>query len=148
MHTLLQYPRRLVRLPVAAFLLCAMLILPKAAIADGLVEIEGSFHGVGSNFSGNFTHIGPFQGILNQATLTAVWTTANGDTVTNQTTSFVLTKQIGPNTFRYHQTLTITGGTGRFANATGSATATGTINVATGAYDGELEGLISRPHSV
>jgi len=75
-----------------------------------------------------------------------VWTTASGDTVTNQTTSFILTKQIGPNAFRYRQTLTITGGTGRFVSATGSATATGTINVATGVYDGELEGR-SRVHA-
>lgn len=114
--------------------------------AGNFVPLKGRFAGVGADFSGNFTHIGKFQGVVDLAASTAVWTAANGDTITNQTTSFVLVEEVTPGVFRYEQTLVITGGTGRFANATGSATATGLINVVTGAYDGKLTGTISRPN--
>lgn len=110
------------------------------------VPLKGYFAGAGADFSGNFTHLGRFQGVVDLATSTAVWTAANGDTVTNQTTAFVLVEEVAPGVFRYEQTLVITGGTGRFANATGSATATGLIDVTTGAYDGKLVGTISRPN--
>ncbi|MEZ4735842.1 MAG: hypothetical protein R3E79_52805 [Caldilineaceae bacterium] len=114
--------------------------------AGNFVPLKGRFAGVGADFSGNFTHIGKFQGVVDLEASTAVWTAANGDTITNQTTSFVLGEEVTPGVFRYEQTLVITGGTGRFANATGSATATGLINVVTGAYDGVLTGTISRPN--
>lgn len=110
------------------------------------VPLKGQFAGAGADFSGTFTHMGKFQGVVDLATSTAVWTAANGDTVTNQTTAFVLVEEVAPGVFRYEQTLVITGGTGRFANATGSATATGLIDVTTGAYDGKLLGTISRPN--
>lgn len=58
----------------------------------------------------------------------------------------MLVEEAAPGVFRYEQTLVIIGGTGRFANATGSATTTGLINLVTGAYDGELTGVISRPN--
>jgi hypothetical protein len=115
--------------------------------AADTVPLKGYFAGAGADFSGNFTHIGNFQGVVDLVASTAVWTAANGDTITNQTTAFVLVEEITPGVlYRYEQTLVITGGTGRFANATGSATATGLINVVTGAYDGELTGVISQPN--
>lgn len=117
------------------------------AYAGDFVPLKGRFAGTGADFSGNFTHIGKFQGVVDLNANTAVWTAANGDTITNQTTSFVLVEEVSPGVFRYEQTLVITGGTGRFANATGSATATGLINGVTGAYDGELVGTILRPNS-
>jgi len=116
------------------------------AHAADFVPLKGRFAGAGADFSGNFTHIGNFQGVVDLEASTAVWTAANGDTITNQTTSFELVEEVSPGVFRYEQTLVITGGTGRFANATGSATATGLINGVTGAYDGVLTGTISRPN--
>jgi len=108
--------------------------------------MNGHFAGVGADFSGNFTQIDEFQGLADLDAQTAVWTAANGDTLTNQTTAFVLVEEVAPGIFRYEQRLVITGGTGRFANATGDATATGLINVVTGAYDGVLTGTISPPN--
>jgi len=122
--------------------------MPAARVhAADFVPLQGRFVGVGADFSGNFTHIGNFQGVVNLVASTAIWTAANGDTITNQTTAFVLVEEVTSGVFRYEQTLLITGGTGRFANATGSATAMGLINGVTGAYDGELIGTISQPNS-
>ena len=116
------------------------------AYAGDFVPLKGRFAGAGADFSGNFTHLGKFQGVADLVASTAIWTAANGDTITNQTTAFVLVEEVSLGVFRYEQTLVITGGTGRFANATGSATVTGLINVVTGAYDGKLTGTISRPN--
>lgn len=133
-------------------LLCISLVMGSSifsaapAHAADFVPLKGRFAGIGADFSGNFTHIGNFQGAVDLEASTAVWTAANGDTITNQTTAFVLVEEVTPGVYRYEQTLVITGGTGRFANATGSATATGLINVVTGAYDGKLVGTISRPN--
>lgn len=111
-----------------------------------LCAAERSLCRVGADFSGNFTHIGKFQGLVDINAQTAVWTAANGDTITNQTIFFETFEEVSPGVFRYEQTLIITGGTGRVANATGNATATGLINGVTGAYDGVLVGTISRPN--
>lgn len=135
-----------------AILLLSMSLLGSISLsaapvqAGDFVPLKGRFAGVGADFSGNFTHIGNFQGVVDLVASTAVWTAANGDTIANQTTSFVLVEEVTSGVFRYEQSLVITGGTGRFANATGSATATGMINGVTGAYDGVLTGMISRPN--
>ncbi len=118
-----------------------------AAYGSDQVPLKGNFEGTGPNFAGKFTHLGIFAGVFDPNTFTAVWTAANGDTVTNQTISFLLTEEISPGVFTYNQYIVITGGTGRFVGATGSATAIGTINLNTGAFDGYLVGTISRPNS-
>lgn len=125
----------------------SVILSPALVQASDFVALKGRFAGVGADFSGNFTHIGKFQGVVDLEASTAVWTAANGDTITNQTTAFNLVEEVTPGVFRYEQTLVITGGTGRFTNTTGSATATGLINVVTGAYDGVLSGTISLPNS-
>jgi hypothetical protein len=120
------------------------------AIADFRVPLKGSLGGDSSGFSGIFTHLGKFDGVFDPATFTAVWTAANGDTVTVQTTLFVTGDCLNPPdcyVLTYVQELTITGGTGRFYNATGSATVEGVFNFATGEFHGYLKGTISRPNS-
>ena len=49
-----------------------------------------------------------------------------------------------PDVITYDEELTITGGTGRFAGATGSLDVHGVANLATGAYSQWLAGTISR----
>lgn len=139
--------RRFTRIVLAASLMFTALAMPTAALAEEFVPIEGKFAGVGDTFSGNFSHLGRFSGVINQEALTAVWTAANGDTVTNQTTSFEITGVISPTVVTYRQTIDFTGGTGRFNNAIGTGVILGTIDVTTGAYDGNLNGSISRPNS-
>ena len=132
-------------------LLTSFLAIP--AHAGVMVPLKGSFDGQIVNaesdsiFSGNFTHLGRFDGTSAGATATAQWTAPNGDTVTNQTTSFMLKDEISAGVFTYVQMLVITGGTGRFENAAGSAVVEGTINLGTGEFDGYLDGTITRPNS-
>ena len=122
------------------------------AIAGFMVPLKGSLGGDREGFSGNFTHLGRFDGVFDYDDFTAVWTAANGDTVETQTTLFVpecLDPSEDPLTCvaTYVQELFITGGTGRFDNAIGSATVEGVINLFTGEFDGYLKGTISRPNS-
>jgi hypothetical protein len=133
--------------------MCALVVVLLGAVAAPSalakqpgkeVPLKGDFAGVATQFSGNFSHLGAFTGIvdldMSDGTDDTVWTAANGDTVTNQTTSFVP----GPDG-SYVQTIVITGGTGRFRDATGSATITGTFDFTTFVYDGRLVGSISQP---
>ncbi len=132
------------------FLIFGIAVMPTLA-RQSQVPMSGSFSGVGANFSGNVTHLGRFEGVIDNTTLppNAVWTAANGDILTNITTSFVIdfSAPIEPDVYPYTQTIEFTGGNGRFQDATGSAEITGTINVVTFAYNGHLDGTISRPNS-
>lgn len=74
-------------------------------------------------------------------TAEAVWTTASGDQLF--ATSHGTAVPTGPTTIRFSGVTTITGGTGRFANATGSAQVGGTAdnaaNTGSFTYDGYLQ---------
>ena len=78
--------------------------------------------------------------MIQNVTPTQVLAFSNDDIAANQTTSFVPGPDGG-----YVQTIVITGGTGRFRDATGSATITGTFDFSTLVYDGHLVGSISQP---
>src|SRR5438067_999307 len=67
-----------------------------SAAGIDMVPLKGKFEGAGVNFSGTFTHLGYFSGVIDPVAFTAVWTAANGDTVTNQTTSFTLVDEVEP----------------------------------------------------
>ncbi len=137
---------RTATIAVAALTLGAVGLAPTASAKqpDKQVPLRGDFAGVATEFSGNFSHLGRFTGVVDldtsDGTDDTMWVAANGDTVTNQTTSFV---PAGDGT--YVQEIVITGGTGRFENATGAATITGNFDFGTFVYDGHLEGTISRP---
>lgn len=115
-----------------------------AAQPDRQVPLRGGFRGVAAEFSGNFSHLGSFIGVVDldptDGIDDTVWFAANGDTVTNQTTSFVPAPD-----GTYVQTIVITGGTGRFEGATGTATITGNFDFGSLVYDGHLDGTISQP---
>lgn len=137
---------------VGLLLVCLFgLTLLPASAQTKQVPLRGKFSGVGEIFSGRATHLGRFDGVIDNTTTppNAVWTAANGDTLTNITTSFVIdfSSPVAPDVYRYTQTIEFTGGSGRFQNAAGSADITGWINVATFEYNGRINGFISRPNS-
>jgi hypothetical protein len=101
--------------------------------------------------TGNATHLGHFTLVVphtvNQATRvgagTYVFTAANGDTLTADFTGQATL--LAPGVLSTSETATITGGTGRFAGASGRFTAERTFFVATGMTTGSFEGTISSP---
>jgi hypothetical protein len=100
--------------------------------------------------TGTATHLGRFALVaphtVNQATLTAVGTylitAANGDTITADLAG-TATMVEPPNVISITETATVTGGTGRFAGATGSIQVQRIFNRATGVTTGTLDGWIS-----
>lgn len=99
---------------------------------------------------GNASHLGHFtvSGVftLNLATASgsgvATYTAANGDVLTASTTGQAVVAQgIAVVT----ETVTITGGTGRFEGATGTMTVVRRIVQATGASTGTIDGTITTP---
>ena len=101
--------------------------------------------------TGNATHLGHFTveipHIVNTTNRTSTgsyeFTAANGDTLTaGFTGQSTLT---APGVLSIVETATITGGTGRFADATGSFTVERSFNQVTGVTTGSFEGTISSP---
>ena len=74
------------------------------------------------------------------ATGTATFTAANGDTLTASVVGQGTTT--GPTTRSIVEVYTITGGTGRFAGATGTFTLERTLDLATGISTGRFSGAI------
>jgi hypothetical protein len=99
--------------------------------------------------TGNATQLGAFTveipHLVNQATRigtgTYVLTAANGDTLTAAFSGQATL--VGPGVLSVVETAVITGGTGRFAGATGGFTTDRTFFVATGVTTGSFEGTIS-----
>ena len=102
--------------------------------------------------TGNATHLGRYtldlNAVVNQATRTQlgtaaiVITAANGDTITADGTGGQVTV-VAPGVLSIVDPATITGGTGRFAGATGSFVIWRTFFVAAGVTTGSFEGTIS-----
>ncbi len=109
-------------------------------IASVLIEASGTATQLGS-----FTLEVPHQ--VNQAirvgTGSYEFTAANGDTLTADFTG--LATLVAPGVLTTHEEAVITGGTGRFAGATGSFTADRTFYIATGTTVGSFQGTISPP---
>ena len=107
------------------------------------VNIEGS---------GQATHLGNFEvsipHVTNRSNGTAVgsylFTAANGDTLTADFTSQVTPTDV-PGVVSVAVTATITGGTGRFAGATGSFDAERIVDMAHGTVIESFDGTISTP---
>ena len=100
--------------------------LPFKGTYEGLETVDAtapSHHHLDA--TGNATHLGRFT-VTADWTLaqpagfgTSTWTAANGDEVS---TSFTRRAVVAPPTITFTETHTITGGTGRFANASGTFT--------------------------
>jgi hypothetical protein len=110
-----------------------------------LVDIEAT---------GTATHLGQFTlqipGVVNPVARTAVgtyeFTAANGDTVRADFTGQA-TPTATPGVLSIVETATITGGTGRFAGATGSFTVQRLFDSVASTTVGSFEGTISSPGS-
>jgi hypothetical protein len=108
-------------------------------------------HGNGSG-SGNSTHLGEYtlsyQVVVNLLTFSGTGSThfvaANGDSIYASGSGQSFATDI-PTVRRIVETYTITGGTGRFANATGSYTVERMINRSTGVTSGSFDGSITMP---
>jgi hypothetical protein len=107
------------------------------------VEIEATGT---ATYLGRFTLRAPH--VVNQTTLTATGTylitAANGDTITADLAG-TATMVEPPNVISISETATVTGGTGRFAGATGSIAVERIFNRATVVTTGTLRGWISLP---
>jgi hypothetical protein len=100
--------------------------------------------------TGNATQLGQFTldipHVVNRATRTAIgsyeFTAANGDTLTADFTG-TATPTATPGVLYIEETATITGGTGRFAGATGSFTVERFFDTVAGTTTGSFEGTIT-----
>jgi len=100
--------------------------------------------------TGTATHLGTFTlvapHVVNQATLVGVGTylitAANGDVITADLAGTAVMVE-PPYVIAITETATVTGGTGRFAGATGSIQVERVFNRATGVTTGTLDGWIS-----
>ena len=129
------------------------------------VPFKGSFEGdvtvtplappfvmVDVEATGEATQLGKFTldipHVVDRATRTAVgsyeFTAANGDKVYAEFTGLASPTEV-PGVLYIEETATITGGTGRFAGATGSFTAERLYDTITGTTTGSFEGSISSP---
>ena len=120
--------------------------------AATITPLTPPFLSVSLEGTGNATHLGRFTveipHVVNTTNMTTTgtyeFTAANGDTLT---AGFIgqasLTATAG--VLSVVETATITGGTGRFAGATGSFTVERLVNQVTGLTSGAFEGTVSSP---
>lgn len=151
--------RNLISIHTAALFLATL--LPSAASAGSEKTLRGTYEAqeatveqfplvfVEGNAWGNATHLGRFSATyeveVNLLTFVAVgsahFRAANGDSLF--TDSFALsTTSLGDDRFLIEEVYTITGGTGRFAGASGTFSAEFILDVATHQRSGRLEGTI------
>jgi hypothetical protein len=150
-----------------ALAVLAVLGLAGPALAQQQVPFKGGLNGVVTvgtptpqgvpvlvNATGNATQLGQFTlaipHIVNKATMTAtgkyLFVAANGDSLT-ASFSGQATPTATPGVLSIVETATITGGTGRFAGATGSFTCARLFNTITKRTAGSFSGTISAPGS-
>jgi len=145
----------------------ALLGLASPVAAEEQVPFRGSLDGVFTNTiisvnppirsvvtigTGTATHLGRFTFVIqfqvNLATLSATgsyeFIAANGDRL-DATFSGQGSPTPTPGVLAVVETATVTGGTGRFAGATGSFTVERSINPATSTTTGSFDGTISSP---
>jgi hypothetical protein len=157
--------QRTVRLPVALLAALALAVTLSAPVgATDEVTFKGRLAGTVAvtpldpplasvliEATGNATQLGTFTlqvpHHVNQATRIGqgsyVFTASNGDMLAADFTGQATL--VEPGVLTTHETAVITGGTGRFAGASGSFIADRTFYVATGETVGSFEGSVSAP---
>ena len=143
-----------------ALAVVSMMSFAAPAVAGDQVPLKGSFDGQSVQTpdgaavhdeitsTGNATHLGQFDMVIS-ATVnrpfgagTIVLVAANGDTLTATFTGIAVPSGT-PGVVLIQEHATITGGTGRFAGATGSFDIERLFVPATGAVTGTIDGSIS-----
>ena len=122
-------------------------------IVASVTPLTPPFVAVNLEGEGQATQLGHFDVssslVANAADGTAVgtyeFTAANGDTLTADYTEYFAPTDV-PGVFSDVITATITGGTGRFAGATGSFVSDRVADHVTGIVSDSFEGTISTPH--
>jgi hypothetical protein len=111
-----------------------------------VVDVTGGGHASQlGNYSAHYREcLLPATGTVTGGSFTL--TAANGDMVFG-TYSGQAFPTDDPNVLSYEDPGVVTGGTGRFAGASGSVTQSGLANLATGEYKGTLSGSLSSPGS-
>lgn len=129
------------------------------AVITGVTHLPGGLTQLDASVSGNATHLGSFTGSLTRIqgrqgnfSNTAVFVSANGtDSVFLAVSGQFETEQGGGGggqcVLISTGTFTVTGGTGSFANATGSGTITTVTDLCAGTATGTYSGTISQPNS-
>ncbi len=156
--------QRTVRLGLSLLGVLAIAVMPAAVGAADIVTFKGRLAGtvdvtpldpplasVLIEANGNATQLGSFSlqvpHVVNQADRTAagsyIFTSANGDMLTADFTGQATLAE--PGVLTTHETAVITGGTGRFAGASGTFIADRTFYLATGETSGSFRGSISAP---
>jgi hypothetical protein len=119
--------------------------------AATITPLTPPFLSVSIEGTGNATHLGGFTveipHVVNTTNRTSTgtyeFTAPNGDTLTAGFTGQA--SLTAPGVLSIIETATITGGTGRFADATGNFTVERSFNQVTGLTTGSFEGTISSP---
>lgn len=126
------------------------------AVITGVTKLPGGLTQLTGTVSGNATHLGDVTGPItriqdNQGNFgtTEVFIAANGKDSIFLSVSGTFQGKGGGNqcVITSTGTYTITGGTGAFANATGSGTIATTIDLCAGTATGTYTGTISQPNS-
>ena len=124
--------------------------LPFKGDLQATEAVEGNLHHLTG--TGNGTHVGQFgyaaditiDETTGQGLGTVVWTAANGDRIFASTTGEVLGLEF-PN-LALAETQIITGGTGRFAGATGTLAVSRSLDLLTGITIGTFTGTVDLGH--
>jgi hypothetical protein len=111
-----------------------------------ILEVTGTGHSTElGNYSGHYREcLHPATGAVTGGTWTL--TAANGDKVFGTYSGQALPTD-NPKVVAYKDPGVVTGGTGRFADASGIMTTSGLANLATGEYTGTSSGSVSRQTS-
>lgn len=115
----------------------------------------GSLEQVVIEGTGHATHVGAYtyaateclDAVTGAFAGTSTLTAANGDAITGSYEGRV-SVTADPDVIAYQEELDVTGGTGRFAGATGTLQVAGVANLLTLEYSQTLTGTLSRPHSI